>query len=242
MSADDVRAVLKSKNLREYRESAEMLSGPDRAGGAMRPIANGRFVNVIAAWSAPPGSADNYQADGESYEVLFTPVPGRERVVAIIHSVGYAPANALREAPLEAALAKKYGGYPGAGGLPQSPTWRFQPTGAVEVGDACARRATVGGLSGLAASAPRENVSLKLGTEELRFQVEHCGIAIVTEDQFTANGGALREDRVVTRYTVTAYSPSLALEGASAAARLVQGGSGNPVGVVAVKAPGIPDL
>ena len=40
-------------------------------------------------------------------------------------------------------------------------------------------------------------------------------------DHLTANGGALPADRLVRRFTVTAYSPSIALEGAEAAAQLI---------------------
>ena len=73
-----------------------------------------------------------------------------------------------------------------------------------------------------AANPPRANVALKASPEELQSQVAHCGSGMVTEDHFVANGGALREDRLVTRFTVTAYSPSIALDGATTAARLVQ--------------------
>ena len=69
---------------------------------------------------------------------------------------------------------------------------------------------------------PGTNLALKSSPDEFRFQIEHCGVAIVTEDHFIANGGALREDRLVTRFTVTAYSPAIALDGATAAARLIQ--------------------
>ncbi len=41
-------------------------------------------------------------------------------------------------------------------------------------------------------------------------------------DHFLANAGAFPGDRLVTRYTVTAYSPVLAYEGARAAAQLIQ--------------------
>jgi len=52
--------------------------------------------------------------------------------------------------------------------------------------------------------------------------VERCGDATVTADHFTPNGGALPADRLVTRFTVTAFSPALGLEGARKAAHLVQ--------------------
>jgi hypothetical protein len=65
--------------------------------------------------------------------------------------------------------------------------------------------------------------------------VERCGTAIVTEDHFTANAGALAEDRLVTRYTVTAYSPVLAYEGARAATQLIQA-SGHEAGKSDAKA------
>jgi hypothetical protein len=109
MSLDDVRAVLKSKKLLDYYESMETLGHFDSTKVA-QPIASGRFVNVIAAWTPPPSSpaGDTFAEDGESYEVMFTPVPGRERAMAIVHSAAYSPANAVREMALENALVKKY--------------------------------------------------------------------------------------------------------------------------------------
>jgi hypothetical protein len=228
MSLDEVRAVLKSKKLHEYNEWTETLSYLDSAKGAMRSVANGRFVNVIAAWTAPT-AGDSFETAGESFEVMFTPVPGRERAMAIVHSVGYAPANAVREIALDNGLVRKYGGYAESSDLPESATWRYQRAGNVQVGDSCNRRGLFGGLGGLSAASPaRENLALKRTPAEFKFQVERCGVAIVTEDHFTANGGALSTDRLVTRFTVTAYSPAIALEGAESAARLIQAAGGGP--------------
>jgi hypothetical protein len=229
MSPDEVRTVLKSKKLLDYTESAETLSYLDSAKGGMQAIANGRFVNVIAAWTPPPAAAaDSYQVDGESYEVLFTPVPGREQVMGVIHSVGYSPANAIHEIALENGLTQKFGGYSGPDGLPASPTWRVQSDGTVRVGDACNRRGTLGGLGALnVAATGRANLALKWTAEDFRSQIDQCGAAIVTEDHFTANGGALRADRLVTRFTVTAYSPSIGLEAAKAAGQLIHAAGGS---------------
>jgi hypothetical protein len=229
MSPDEVRVVLKSKKLLDYDESAETLSYLDSIKGAMQSIPNGRFVNVIAAWTPPPFSAagDTFEVDGESYEVMFTPVPGKERTMGIVHSVGYSPANAIHEIALESGLINKYGGFGGSNDLPDSPTWRFQSGGNVQVGDSCNRRGIFGGLGGLSvAKMARENLALKRTPEDLRFQIDRCGVAVVTEDHFTANGGALRADRLVTRFTVTAYSPSIAFEGAKTAAQLIQAAGG----------------
>ncbi len=228
MSPDEVRAVLKSKKLLDYNESAETLSYLDSAKGAMQPITGGRFVNVIAAWIPAPSytSGDNYQVDGEAFEVMFTPVPGKERVMGIVHSMGYSPANAVREIALENGLIKKYGGF-GGNDLPQSPTWRIQSSGYLQIGDPCNRRGTLGGLGALnGASMARENLALKRSPDDLKSVIDRCGVAILTEDHFTANGGALREDRLVTRFTMTAYSPEFALEGAKTATQLIQAASG----------------
>jgi hypothetical protein len=225
MSPDEVRAILKSKKLPDYSESTEALSYFDSTKGAVEPIANGRFVNVIAAWTAPPSSpaGDAPAQDGESYEVMFTPVPGKERAMAIVHSVGYSPSNAVRERVLDNGLVKKYGGFATADDLPGSPTWRFQRGGNVQVGDPCNRRGIFGGLSNVnAGNATRQNLALKTAPDEFRLQIDRCGIAIVTEDHSTANGGAPREDRIVARFTVTAYSPSIGFEGATTAAQLIQ--------------------
>ena len=224
MSPDEVRAVLKSKNLlhnKEWNESLSFLAGGK---GPNQPIANGRFVNVIAAWtpSVSPASAE-FEGNGESFEIMFTPVPGAERVMAIIHTQGFSQADAIHETALDAGLVKKYGGYLSAGDLPESVTWRFQGDGSVQVGDACGRRAAFGGLGGLSvSSAPRENVALRKTPDELRAEVERCGNAMVTADHFTPNGGALPADRLVTRFTVTAFSPAIALEGAKRASQLIQ--------------------
>jgi len=226
MSLDAARTVLKSKKLSEYNESTETLSYLDSAKSATQSIADGHFVNTIATWTAS-AAGDGLEAAGESYEVMFTPVPGKERVMAIIHSVGYAPADAVQEVVLENGLAKKYGGFAGANNLPESPTWLFQGGGKVRIGDVCNRRGLFGGLGRLnLASRPLENLALRKTPDELRFEAEHCGVAIVTEDHYTPNGGSLGGDRLVTRFTVTAYSPAVALEGAEAAAQLIEAAKG----------------
>jgi hypothetical protein len=222
MSPDAVRAVLKSKHLRNSKEWTETLSFVSAA-GASEPVPNGRFVNVIAAWTPPTASDQDFEGAGDSFEVMFTPVPGAERAMAIIHTQGFSRQDALRETALDEGLVKKYGGYFAAGALPESVTWSFQSDGSVQVGDACGRRGTFGGLGGLSvANAPRENLALRRTAQELQSQVERCGDATVTADHFTPNGGALPADRLVTRFTVTAYSPALGLEGARKAAQLVQ--------------------
>jgi hypothetical protein len=222
MSLAAARAVLKSKNLPGYHESTVTLSYWNSANGTMPAIRGGRFVNSIATWTAA-GAGRGLEADGESYQVMFTPVPGRERVLAIVHSVGYAPARAVREVALDAGLVAKYHGFDGGSDLPEAPTWRFQRDGGVRTGDPCDRRALFGGLGGLAgADRPIENVALTRPVDEFRYEIGHCGSAIVTEDHYTANPGALPADRRVTRFTVTAYSPALALEGAESAAALIR--------------------
>jgi hypothetical protein len=124
---------------------------------------------------------------------------------------------------LDNGLVKKYGGFTTSDDLPGSPTWRVQRGGNVQVGDPCNRRGIFGGLSGLnVGNATRQNLALKTTPDEFRFQMDRCGIAIVTEDHSTANGSAPREERIVTRFTVTAYSPSIGFEGATTAAQLIQ--------------------
>jgi hypothetical protein len=224
MSLDEVRAILKSKRLFGYYEATEALGRFDSNRGALQPIATGRFVNVIATWAPPSSSAaDARGEEGESYEVMFTPVPGKERAMAIIHSVGYSPADDVHETALENGLVKKYGGFTTPDGLPGSPTWRFHSGGTVQVGDPCNRRGIFGGLSRFnIGNATPQNLALRTTPDEFRFQIDRCGIAIVTADHSTANGGAPRDERIVTRFTVTAYSPSIGFEGATTASRLIQ--------------------
>lgn len=225
MSPDQVRAVLKSKRLLDYYESAKPLSNLDSTKGPTQPIAGGRFVNVIAAWTPPQSSpvGDTSGEDGESYEVMFTPVPGKERAMAIVHSAAYSPANAVRETAFEHALVTKYGGFSATNDLPESPTWRIQSGGNVLVGDPCNRRGVFGGLRELnLGNVTRQNLALKTTPDEFRFQIERCGVAVVTEDHFTTNRDAPHSDRIIARFTVTAYSPSIGFEGATAAAQLNQ--------------------
>jgi hypothetical protein len=230
MTPDQVRTVLKSKNLLDYHESTQTLSDLGSSGRAAGPMTDRRFVNVIAAWTSPlPASAGDRQG-GESYEVMFTPVPGRERVMAIVHSATYAPANPVRESMVEHALVTKYGGYLGTEDLPASPTWRFQSSGSVLSGDSCDRRGIFGGLRELNIGVPlRQNIALTTTAQEFRYQIDRCGVAIVTEDHSTSNGGVPTQDRLITRFTVTAYSPSIGFDGALAATQLIQA-AGNTVG------------
>ena len=204
MSPDEVRSVLKSKKLMNYLESAGVLSRPDA-----------RYVNTIAAWTASATSTGTTAADrqGESYEVQFTPVPGKERAMVIVHSMAYSPANALPEASLNDALVRKYGGFKSADGMPGSPTWRVQSDGSIQVGDACNRRGIVGGFNEFAPPvSDRPNLALKTALDEFQFQIQQCGVAIATEDHLAVKGD-------VTRVTVSAYSPVLGLAGATAAAQ-----------------------
>lgn len=205
MSPDEVRAVLRSKKLANYSESVDVL----------RHAGNARFVNVIAAWEPLP--------DGESFEVMFTPVPGKEHAMAIAHTVSYSAGEAIRETALRNGLIKKYGGFSSPEDMPASPTWRFQPVGDVQVGDTCGRRAILGGLSAVqGGKLARPNLALNTTLDEFRFQIDHCGAAILTEDHAATTDGS-HPDRIVTRFTVTAYSPVIGLEGASFSARLIQG-------------------
>jgi hypothetical protein len=147
--------------------------------------------------------------------------------MAIIHTVAYSPAHAVHVHALDGGLVKKYGGYAGADAVPAAPTWRVQKDAVVQTGDACKRRALFGGLADPgAAQANRPNLALKTTPEEFRYQIDLCGIAIVTEDHVVARDAAAHGDPTVTRFTVTAYSPRIAFEGATAAAQWMQSGSG----------------
>ena len=225
MSPDQVRSILKSRMLSDYFESTESLDGTGGAPAAARANVGGRYVNVIAAWT-PDSSAsagDTARGDGESYEIMFTPVPGRERVMAIVHSTAYASAHAIQTAALQNGLIAKYGAYGGPNELTDSPTWRMQSNGTVLAGDTCGRRGVVGGLGGIEPhSLTPQNLALKTTPDEFRFQIDRCGVAIVTEDQSTANGDTPIQNRTVTKFTVTAYSPSIAFDGATTAAQLIQ--------------------
>jgi hypothetical protein len=209
MSPDQVRAILKSKALSNHYESMEALGGAHSSDG-------GRFVNVIAAWTATP-------QQGESFEVMFTPVPGKERVMAIVHSVAYSADTAVAAMAVQTGLVTKYGGYAVGEDLPESPTWRLQAGGNVLTGDSCNGRGIFGGLGKADFSTPaRQNLALKTTPDEFRNEIEQCGVAIVTEDQSMANGNVSRRDGLITRFTVSAYSPAIALDGASAALQLLQ--------------------
>ena len=221
MSVDEVRVVLRSKKLRDYHEWTDALGHGESTKAAL-PMTSGRFVNSVAAWSAASTSGDA-AGEGESVEVMFTPVPGKERVMAIVYSVSYAAASAVRESALDNALVKKYGGYPRGDELPASPTWRVQSSGGVQVGDPCNRRGTVdAGVSKIGGGPSRPNLALKTTLDEFQFQIDHCGVAIVSEDHSTVPGGASKGDPLVSRFTVTAYSPSIGFQGASMAAQWLQ--------------------
>ena len=216
MSPEQVRAVLRSRMLSDYYESTESLQSS----------AGSHYVNIIAAWTpAGTAAADGAAGDSESFEVLFTPVPGKERALAVIHSTTYSASTAIHATSLSNGLVTKYRGYAKADELPPSPTWRVQNDGSVLSGDGCSRRGIFGGLGrfGFGTQA-RSNPALKTTTEEFRYQIEHCGVAIVTEDDAALNPDAPLKDRLVSRFTVAAYSPTIGFEGATMAAQLMQAG------------------
>jgi len=224
MSPDQVRSVLKSRMLSDYYETTDSLV--DHGSSA------NRYVNVIAAWSPAAGTAasDGAGGDGESFEVLFTPVPGKERALAIIHSTAYSASTAIHATALSNGLVAKYRGYAKADELPPSPTWRVQNDGSVLSGDGCSRRGIFGGLGQIGfESHTRSNPALKTTTEEFRYQIDHCGVAIVTEDDAASNPDAPLKDRLVARFTVTAYSPAIGFEGATMAAQLMQAAGGTSI-------------
>lgn len=213
MSPDQVRTILKSKRLLDYHESAQYLSEDPAARSQL--AAAGRFINTIESWSRA-------NAGGESYEVMFTPVPGAERAMSIVHSVSYTAENAVREVTFVNGLLKKYGGYDPSSGLPESPTWRVQSGGQVMIGDSCNRRTVVGGLRELEARIePRQNLALRTTPEEFQYQIDHCGVAILTEDHTFDKGRASIEERTLRRFNMTAYSPLIGLDGATAAMQLM---------------------
>jgi len=223
MSVEAVRSVLRSKQPAEYVEYTAAL-GPESY--------RRRFVNVVAARSpfvsasvSPRGGAA-----GEYYEVMFTPVPGGEVAMAVVHSVTYASDEAVSETVLDAALQKKYGG----GAQPEerrsAATWRVQRDGSVQAGDACERRGVIASQEELKFGiTERSNLALKTTLDEFQHQIDHCGIAIVTADR-TGGGapgvgapgvGAPAAGAPVAHLRVTAYSPLIGFEGVSAAAQVL---------------------
>jgi hypothetical protein len=111
MSPDEVRTILKSKNLRDFRESTGTLGGAPTGNGASS-VETTRFVSAISSSSESSGEY------GEAFVVLFTPVPGQERVATIVHSVG-------SQAAALAAVIMQAGGIPGdvghVGSTPHTP-------------------------------------------------------------------------------------------------------------------------
>lgn len=168
--------------------------------------------------------------------------------MAIVHTTGYSPESGVRETDLESGLLKKYGGFGGLDEMPASPTWRVQSGGEVLVGDPCNRRELFGGLAVVRdLTARTSNLALKTTPDEFRYQLERCGTAIVTADHSTANDSAPRPERIVTRFTVSAYSPAIAFEGATTAAQLMQtAGTAGATGAKATaprnKGPSTPNL
>ncbi|HLW24816.1 MAG TPA: hypothetical protein VKT22_10685 [Steroidobacteraceae bacterium] len=250
MGVEEVRAAIRGRRLLNYWESLGAAGGraagaaaSGAATGAARGAATGaasgaRFVSRIAAWSAPDAAGD-----GESIEVLFTPVPGYERAYAIVHTVAYAPAHAVGQGALDRLLVKKYGGFGGAEALPSAPTWRLTRAAGIEAGDPCELRGLFGGLREVG-SAPLERANSALGMplEELQSQADRCGIAIVTEDHLSTSGSADRDHRRVVRFTISAYSPAIAVEGLKSAARTAPAGGGRELSAGDGSSPSLNDL
>jgi hypothetical protein len=131
--------------------------------------------------------------------------------------MAYLPTNGVSETGFDAALVNKYGGFNSPESMPESPTWRVQSDGSVQVGDPCNRRGILGGASEFSPGAvARPNLALKTALDEFQFQIQQCGVAIATEDHVVLRGDGPRQ---ITRITVSAYSPVLGLAGATAAAQ-----------------------
>jgi hypothetical protein len=233
MSVDEVRTALKSQNLGKYKEWTQNLAYQDETmaatGSTMRPVSNGSYINVIAAWRPSPPLVD-YIGEGESFLVVFTPVPGNERAAWIRHAVGYTIAKAIRLVDLENGVAKKYGEFRRASQtvIQANPTWLLGPQGLTYTDN-----------SFNACNVPAFQTYRDLGTLEYdEFDNQHfanfilalrpdffksnahCGSVILKEASYVQNYQAPVDARIVTRYTVTAFSPTVALEGGVAASKL----------------------
>jgi hypothetical protein len=256
MGVEEVRAAVRGRRLLDYWESlgaagvrsagaaaSAAATGAAAAGAASGSAAAGaasgaHFVSRIAAWSAPDAAGD-----GESIEVLFTPVPGYERAYAIVHTVAYAPAHAVGQGELDRLLVKKYGAFGAAEALPSAPTWRLTRVGGIEAGDPCELRGLFGGLREVGgAPLGRANPTLGMPLDELQSQADRCGVAIVTEDHLSTGGHADRDRRRVVRFTISAYSPSIAVEGLKSAARTAPSAGGRALAAGDGSSPSLNDL
>lgn len=223
MTVAEVRAVLKAKHLPQYREWKMRLGYFNQIQGTMEPVPNGQFITAIAAWNpGPPAVANVFNVDAEAYFVELTPVPGHEMAMRITHTVGYSPSDAVLVTTLEDALAQKYGDFTRSTehGIGASPTWVFRSGAPVSHNTNAPCGVNAGGMGvNYAATEATSNLALEATIAPL--ELRECGYAEVGEMSFVPNGTSPLADRLVTRFTVVAYSPAIVVAGHVAAATLI---------------------
>jgi hypothetical protein len=232
MTVNEVYTALKAKGLPQSKEYKMFLTFRDDSGAShFARLPNSDFVSEITAGT-------NAGEDHEEFNIHFSPIPGEERVVGIVHTVTYSPRNAIRLVDFENTIAQKYAefrrstdNYP-----PATHSWMLGLHGLEELPPAspCSVYNSTGGRATVALPVDRQpdgNLVLTLALSGTGFasrpwEMAHCGpVALDVSGVSVQNQNAPLQARTITHYTVSVFSSNLANEGFAAAAKLSKAAS-----------------
>ncbi len=244
MSPDQARPLVKARKLQNYLELSQELAFPDPVTGIALSIPNGNMLTFIvgASGNRGYGRIGGLSADYETLSASFTPVPGAERLVMIVHKVGLRIDEALREDSFYNALTAKYGAPVHVERRNGFATWLF---GKARLRTANPQQLTCNTLSSLApvidgitkdmrvveTEAVRDNASVNLLLRSFpsgnygkasffAAQAVDCGDATLQVHWGGPNPTAGDSERLVAEYDISVMSPPLAAEDLGKANRL----------------------
>jgi hypothetical protein len=235
LTVSEVHTILEAKGLPQSKEYKMYLTFRDdgNAGNSAR-LPNSDFVSEITAGTIIRNAGE----DHEEFNIHFSPNPGEERVVGIVHTVTYSPRNAIRLVDFENTIAQKYAEFRRStdNDLPAARSWMLGLHGLEELPPAspCSVYSSTGGRAMVALPVDRQpdgNLVLTLALSGTGFasrpwKTARCGpVELEVSGVTVQNQHAPLQARTITHYTVSIFSSSLADEGFAAAAKLTKAAS-----------------
>jgi hypothetical protein len=234
MSVNEVATALKERSLPVYFQVEEGLAYSDPITGLPVSIPGTGIRSLIVAnnGNKRPGGPEGFidpPADWDGFAAFFTPEPGHERAVLVGRTVGFQKAHAIRRIDLTNSLIEKYGNpsYVSDDRDLMLMRWIYaQAPVKYELGgkpySICPIDSATIRVAGLASNAREVKqgyavvnkvlwYNSNFGRDELVRNAKNCGSTIVEIRAAGPNSMAPPEERIITEYTVSMFSPDLAL-------------------------------
>jgi hypothetical protein len=229
MTAEAARALIKARQWKDYyEESSTTLSFLDSTKSGLQSeqivaVPDGKFLNEMLGYSR---TLEGDEANIDQLGVFFSPLPGHERVVGVFHSVRYAHAHQVLVSEFTKALLDKYGqDYWPRNQVPrQQYRWihTAQPIRDDVTAGQCVPMGLDKSLRGGNGRVNSKNPVLASTPANLIAVAAKCGSVIVDVAFFVVNPRDPLAQQVISGYEISMTSPSLALESAREAARLIK--------------------